>query len=209
MSAMKGRLTTLRSTSIPGAAQLVFRKAIYRRVEMRRYGVPAADSRPPTTSLDLPIEILGPERYREVLGTNPHLAEEDIEHFDRQRSVCIAVRGTDGLAASSWMTSGDVYVHELQRAVDVPPTEHFSCRSFVDPDFRGLSLMSHMIHHFAVQLPPNDRVWGLVYPWNTASVRSLERIGWRHDGDYWTTYVFNRQHGGERHFTPRPPEHLA
>jgi GNAT superfamily N-acetyltransferase len=196
------RLQQLRSTSPREAARLVFRKAIYRRVEMRRYGTPAGESVAPTRPLELPIEILGPGEYERVLGTTPYLSAADLEHFQRQESRCIVVATDDEVAACSWMTWGDVYVSELQRTIRVPEGEHFSCRSFVHPAHQGQSLMSHMIHHYSTTVAPTDLVWGLVYAWNTASVRSLERIGWRHRGDYWTTWIFDRQLGGQRLFTP-------
>ncbi len=167
--------------------------------------MPTAASVAPTRPCELTIDVWGPDRFDEILPNNPHLTEEDLGHFRRQESRVIVVLDGDRIPASSWMTSGRVYVHELQRHLDVPRGEHFSCRSYVDPSCRGLSLMSHMIHHYSTLQPEGDETWGLVYDWNVASVRSLERIGWRRSGDYWSTYWFGRQSGGERRYPPRPP----
>lgn len=190
----------------PGeVARLVWRKAVHRKVTMGRYGVPTAQSRPPTRPCPFTIELWGPDRYDEVLATNPHLTDDDLVHFHRQRSTCIVVLDGGRIVASSWMTSGDVFVHELQRRISVPTSEHLSCRSYVDDDHHGMSLMSHMIHTYSAAQPAGDEVWGLVYDWNMSSVRSLERIGWRRSGDYWTSWWFDRPFPGERRYPPRPP----
>ena len=192
-------------TRVPGA---VLRKFVYRKAEMRRYGMRTGDSTLPRKPLELSIDFLGPGRYEEVFRTNPHMEDSDPDHFRRQESICIVARDGDRIASSSWMTKGHVYVHELQRTVHIPMNEHLSCRSYVDPDYRGLALMSHMIHAYSAEQPADDEVWGFVYGWNTESVRSLERIGWRYSGDYWTRFVFGRQHPGHRRFPARPPTTL-
>ena len=182
-----------------------YRKAIYRQHLLDRYEIAAADSQAPSVPFDLSMEFIGPEGFDRVLGTNPYLTNEDIEQFARQRSTCIVVHDGDRVASTSWMTAGDVFVHELQRELVVPTTEHFSCRSYVDPDYRGRALFGHMIHSYSLLQPPGDTVWGLVYGWNTASVLSIERIGWRCTGEYWTRWILGSKRGGERHFQPRSP----
>lgn len=204
MSRTSDRLAQLRTASPGEAARLVFRKAIYRKIEMGRFEVAARDSVAPQKPLELRLNFWGSERFGAVAGTNPYLTDEDLEHFSAQASTCIVVLDDERIAASSWMTNGRVYVHELQRAVDVPEVEHYSCRTYVDPDYRGLALMQHMIHGYAEQCAADDRIWGLVYGSNVASVRSLERLGWRQTGEYWTRSVFGKQFSGHRHFAPRP-----
>jgi len=199
------RWQQLRSSSVGDAARLVWRKAVHRTVHMGRFGTPTSASTPPERPCELTIEVWGPDRFDDVLPNNPHLTVDDIEHFRRQQSRVIVITDGDRIPASSWMTNGSVYVHELQRHLEVPRTEHFSCRSYVDPDYAGRSLMSHMIHHYSTLQPDGDETWGLVYDWNVASVRSLERIGWRRSGDYWTSYWFGRKSGGERRYPPKPP----
>ena len=189
-------------TQLPRAT---FRKFLYRNVTMRRYGMRCGDSRAPTKPLELRLEFLGPDRYDVVFGSNPHMETTDRDHFHEQESVCIAVWDGDRIASSSWMTKGEVHVHELQRTVHIPKNEHLSCRSYVDPDYRGLALMSHMIHAYSAAQPPDDHVWGFVIASNTESIRSLERIGWRWFGDDWTRFVFGRQFPGQQRFPPRPP----
>jgi GNAT superfamily N-acetyltransferase len=190
-------------TALPRRA---YRKAIFRQHLLARYEVRAGESQAPPLRFELEVEFVGSDGFGSVLGTNPYLTTEDVEQFQRQRSTCIIVRDGDRVAATSWMTSGDVLVHELQRVVMVPPTEHFSCRSFVHPDYRGRALLGHMIHAYSARLDPAHLVWGLVYGWNTASVRSLERIGWQCTGEYWTRWILGMKRGGERRVPPRAPE---
>ncbi|MCZ7628810.1 MAG: hypothetical protein M5U19_06995 [Microthrixaceae bacterium] len=95
------------------------------------------------------------------------------------------------------------------RTIQVPDNQHFSCRSFVDPDYRGMALMGHMVHHYSGSVHPDDLVWGLIFHWNVASVRTFERIGWRHLGDYWTIFLFGLRIHRERHFPPGAPTTLS
>lgn len=187
------------------AVRLAFRKLIYRKVALRRYEVEAGRRRAPRIPVNFRVEFLESPDFDRLLGTNPYLTPQDVLHFRQQRSVCIAVFDGDRIAASSWMTSGRVYVSELQRYIDVPPEEHFSCRTYVDDDYRGQALMGHMLHAYSLRLPPTDIVWGLTYWWNTASIRSIEGLGWRHTGVYWTRFIFGRKLFGERHCAPRDP----
>lgn len=106
------------------------------------------------------------------------------------------------------MTSGRIYVSELHRYLDIPRGEHFSCRTYVQDDRRGQSLADHMIHAYSQSVPPEDRLWGLIYSWNAASIHLVEKLGWRYSGDYWTRFIFGKKLPGERHFAPRPPETL-
>lgn len=208
MAVLRRRLDQLREAGPRDAARLVYRKAVHRSVAMRRYEMPVEASRAPAGTLDLPLDVHGPEVFEEVLASNPHSDPDDLEHFLRQRTTCIVARDGDRIAASTWMTGGRVHVHELGRTVEVPDHEHFSCRSYVDPQYRGLQLLSRMIHEYTASQPPGDVVWGLVYDWNLHSIRSLERLGWRHTGDYRTDVVAGRVRSAERRFAPRPPETL-
>ncbi len=203
MSKIAGRLSQLRTASAGEAARLVFRKTVYRKVRMGRYGYFAREAVRPHRPLDLRIALWGPERFDAVHGTNEHLTADDLEHFRRQRTCCIVVLDGERIAASSWMTGGLVYVHELDQVIEVPEGEHFSCRSFVDPDYRGLSLFSHMVYAYTKTLDPDVEVWGFVYYWNTASIRSLANIGWRYSGDYWTTYALWKKLPGSSRCEPR------
>lgn len=212
-SAPGSRWEQLRRAGPRGAARLVYRKAIHRKVQMRRYEMPAGASVVPDRPLELPVELHGPGRvdaalFEEVLRDNPHSDPSDLDHFLRQRTCCILVRDGTRIAASTWMTGGRVHVHELGRTVSVDDTEHFLCRSYVDPDYRGLHLLSHMIHAYAASQRPADVLWGLVYDWNVHSIRSLERLGWRHTGDYRTDVLAGRTFTRDRRFAPRPPETL-
>lgn len=209
MSQLQRRLEQVTQASPTEVVRLAYRKAIYRRVQLGQMGVPAGRSVAPPNEHGLQLEFWGPERFDEVLGTTPYLDEADLADFRRQRSTVIVALDGDRIAGSSWMTAGAVQVHELHRRIEVPLGEHFSCRSFVDPDYGGRALLSHMIHAYSAAQPDDDLVWGLVYAWNIASVKSLVKIGWEYLGDYWTSFVFGRKVPGERHFPARPGMDLA
>lgn len=209
MSTMQRRWDQVRGVAPAEVARLAYRKAVYRRVFMGRLGGRTGDSTEPTTPHGLTIDIWGPDRYPKVLGTNPYLLEVDLERFRTQTSKCIVVLDGDRIVASSWMTSGEVFVQDLHRSVHVAAGEHFSCRSYVDPAYSGRALMSHMIHAYASSVPADDEVWGLLYPSNAPSIRSCDRLGWEWSGDYWTTFLFGRKIAGERHFEKRPGMQLT
>jgi GNAT superfamily N-acetyltransferase len=192
----------LRSTPLRELGRLAWRKAVYRRVQLGRYGVQAGSSVAPGSGAGFTIELWGPDRFDEILPTNPHMNPVDVDDFRRQDTTCIVALDGERIAASTWMTRGQVLVHELHRVLDVPSDEHFSCRSYVDPDYRGRGLLTHLIHAYSAAVPPTDEVWGLVYDWNAASIRSLENLGWRRSGDYWTTFLFGRKYFGERRYAP-------
>ena len=185
-------------------ARLFWRKFIYRRIVMRRVGALAGRHLPMPEPTQFELKILGPDHYREVLGRTPHLTGADLDNFDRQRSACIVAMDGERFAASTWMTSGSVHVSELHREIPVNAGQHFSTRTYVDPEYRGTSLMSHMIFHYASSLPAEDVVWGLSYERNLASLRSVERIGWEWTGNLWTTFALGRRWAGEQDLPPLP-----
>lgn len=173
-----------------------FRKLVYRRTVMARYEVRAGESRAPDVACPYEMRLLSADELGLVAESNPYVSREDLADLRRQTSLCLVVLDGDRVAASSWLTSGQVRVHELERVVDVPPGEHFSCRSYVDPGYRGRSLHRHMLHAKALQVPAEHTLWCLVYDWNVASIRSLEAAGWRRTGRCWTRFLFTRQSAG-------------
>jgi RimJ/RimL family protein N-acetyltransferase len=209
METVQSGLGRLRALSPSEGTRLVFRKLIHRKVLLGRYEMLAGASVAPDVPLALGVDFLGDPDFDQALGSTPYLGAADLEHFRQQESTCIVVRDGSRIVGSTWVTRGRVYVSELHRHVNVPEGEYYMCRSYVEPGYRSMSLMSHMIHAFAQRLPPQDRVWGLCYPRNVASVRSLERLGWRHTGDYWTRFVLGRKIPGKRHFPARPPTTLT
>lgn len=205
MTDLRSRIEVLRGRSPLDAAKVVLKKFVYRKVALDRLGMRAGDTVVPERPCAFPIELWGPDRYGSVIDHHPYLSEEDLADFRRQESICIVVLDGERIAANSWMTKGEVYVHELQRPLHVGPSEHFSCRSYVDPDYRGHALFGHMVAAYSHSVPPDDEVWGLVYAWNTASLLTLERLGWRTTGECWTRFVFGRKVAGERRFSARLP----
>lgn len=209
MSASKSRLEQLREASPREALRLVFRKAIYRKVLIGEFGVQAADSVAPAKHHGLMIDFLDRDDWHLALENNPYLNETDLERFRNQSATCIVARDGDRIAASTWMLQGETYVGELFRTLTVPDGQHFSCRSYVDPDYRGRALMGHMLHHYSTTIAPSDVMWCLIFQWNHASIQTYERTGWRHRGDHRTTFILGRKFQHERHFPPRPPITLS
>ena len=199
--AMKQEQPKLGLATIPGHA---WRKLVLRRVTMGCHGVQAGTSVGPSPGAGTSVEFLRPDSFGEVLGTNPNLREIDIERFAEQNATCIVARIDGAVAASSWMTYGEVYVSDLGRTIHVADDEHYSCRSYVDPRWRGQSLFGVMVQAYTAAQRPQDLVWGHVFDWNTASIHTLEKLGWRRFGDSRTTFVFTRPVASETRYPPRP-----
>lgn len=203
---MRGAIERIRGVGSPTElARLAWRKFVYRKIPMGITSIRAGDTKEPTTPTTCTFEVWGPERYDEILEANPNLAPVDIEHFRRQRTTLIVALDEGRLAASTWMTNGRTWVSELHRTMDIPPNEHLSCRTYVPEAYRGQALMAWMIYHHSVRQDPDDRIWGLVYERNAASIRSVENLGWRRTGDIWTHIVLGRSFGGSRTYPPRAP----
>ncbi|MCB1257958.1 MAG: hypothetical protein KDB26_12675 [Microthrixaceae bacterium] len=209
MSEPKSRLEQLRESHPREALRLVWRKAIYRKVLIGEFGIRAGDSVAPPNDHGLVIDLLNQDDWHLALENNPYLNEADLARFRNQAATCIVARDGNRIAASTWMLRGGFFVTEVSRELHLRPDTHFSCRSFVASDYRGRALLSHMIHHYAMSIDPDNQITGLVFDWNIPSIRSLERIGWRHRGDYWTTFVLGRAFHHEQHFPPRPPITLS
>jgi len=205
MPDFRRRIATLRRTSLGNVPRLVFRKIVYRKVSLGRYGVRAGSSVAPPHPCPYRIEFLDTAGFEALNTKRDYLTADDLETFRRQDSVSIVVFDGEIIAANSWMTRGEVYVHELHRTIHVPATEHFSCRSFVDTAYRGAGLLGHMIHQYSTTVEPSDEVWGLVYEWNVASVRTLEKLGWRLNGYLWTVFLVGRKRPGVRRFPATGP----
>ena len=199
VQAVRKKVDVLRGRSPAEVAAIVFRKLVYRTVWMNRYAIRAGDSTPVPGEVDVEIRFLRYPAFRSILGTSPNLSEHDIEVFSSSDSTCIVAYDGERVAASSWMTRGSVFIQELQREVQAGTDQHYSCRSYVDPDYRGQKLLGRLVHAYATDVAkPDDELWGVVYEWNVASSRSLERVGWRRTGELGTVTVLGQQIPRER-----------
>ena len=185
----------------------VFAKVVYRKVVMCRLepdqsiidflmAMPLEPCRPT-------IEVLGPDRYHEVLGSSPQLSAADLAHFDKQESVCAVAYEADQIVASVWFTHGEVYVSDLGRTVHVPAHERYSGRAYVHPDFRGQMLMQHLGHAHR-KLQPDMRMWNLVYASNSNVLAALNKIELNLTGRFSTTFILGMRFAKDEEFDPQP-----
>ena len=149
------------------------------------------------------IEVLGPDRYHEVLGSSPQLSAADLAHFDKQESLCVVAYEADQIVASLWFTHGEVYVSDLGRTVHVPAHERYSGRAYVHPDFRGQMLMQHLGHAHR-KLQPGMRMWNLVYASNSNVLAALNKIELNLTGRFSTTFILGMRFAKDEEFDPQP-----
>ena len=149
------------------------------------------------------IEVLGPDRYHEVLGSSPQLSAADLAHFDKQESLCVVAYEAGQIVASVWFTHGEVYVSDLGRTVHVPAHERYSGRAYVHPDFRGQMLMQHLGHAHR-KLQPGMRMWNLVYASNSNVLAALNKIELNLTGRFSTTFILGMRFAKDEEFDPQP-----
>ena len=158
--------------------KLAWRKYVFRKASMLKYEIVAAESS--LTSVEPPcaVEFWTVARFPELLGTTPYLTAADVEKFSDTESTAVVALEGGAVVGSLWALTGEVYVEELWRSLTIPDGEYYICRAFVEPRFRGRQLMSHLLHAFATRYARSDeKLVGLIYSWNAASLKSSERIG--------------------------------
>ncbi len=183
-----------------GLVRRAFRKLIYREVRLGRYEITAGDSCAPQPPTGMVIDFLESPACDAVNGTNPYLSALDLSRLRELPSTSIVVYDGERIVASSWMTAGRVHLPELGRHINIPTGSHFLCRVYVSPEYRGRGLMANMIHAYSKRVAPSDVLWGLFYKWNEASIHSVEKLGWRQTGEYWTRFVLGKPLPRERLF---------
>lgn len=191
----------LRGAGAAAAAKLCFRKLIYRKVTMMRYESPAGTTAVPAGACPYRLDVSRDLDCEAILDSNPHLCRLDVEKFIHMDSTCVAAYDGDRIVGSTWFVRGRVFVPELHRDVEASGREHYICRSFVHPDYRGHRLLQHIIYAYASQVPADDLMWGLIYPWNAAPRRTAEKEGRAHVADYWTRFIFCHKSFGEHHYS--------
>lgn len=186
--------------------RLAYRKLIHRRADFIECGAAAGDHREPVKPFDLAFEVVGVDGYADLLAASPHLSQADIDYLSTVDSKVVVVRDDEKVAAMNWFVRGPalLWITELRRAVTLSGGEHYSCRTFVDPDYRGRALAEHMICGYARGLGRDDRIWGLVMTRNQPSLRFLSRIGWQATGSWTAQVQFGRFSAHHEVHQPRP-----
>ena len=185
----------------------IFAKVVYRKVVMCRLE-PAPATVEFLMSFPLEpcsptIEVLGPDRYHEVLGSSTQLSAADMAHFDKQESVCVVGYEEGQIVASIWFTRGEVYVSDLGRTVHVPANERYQGRAYVHPDYRGQMLMQHLAHAHR-KLYPGMRMWNLVYASNSNILAAVSKVELELTGVFTTRFILGMRFAKDEEFEPRP-----
>jgi len=182
------------------------RRFVHHRDDLVECGAPVAEHRRPAHGLDLPIEAVPPGSFASLVPCSPHLSGTDVERFVSVGAVALVVRDGDHVAAMNFFVPGPghAWVDELDASVPVAEGEHFSCRTFVDPAYRGRAMFEHLVWVYASGLGPEERIWGLVMARNAASLRSLGRNGWVATARWTATTRLGRVAAKRRAHEPAP-----
>lgn len=187
----------LRGLGPKGAARAIYRKFIYRRVEMGLYEVAREDVKT-ARPFGYKSEIIPLTKVSLDLLQNPYVTEADLASVQSHENAhCVLIRWEDDVVASNWYLGGAVPVPELSRSVELPPEVFYSCRTYVAPEHRGQHLMAYMMTSFINERPGLRGFCGFIFDWNTSSIRGVVNAGWRRTGTYWSTWVLGVQRSGE------------
>lgn len=125
------------------------------------------------------------EVRRHAADPSNNLPPDFADRAGRGMDVCFgAIRG-DRLASYGWYARDSIEPeHAAGTPVGLPQNVAYMYKLFTHPDFRGRRLNGACVRDAAVALSARgvDRIVGMVYWSNEASMRSLERLGFRRLG---------------------------
>lgn len=201
--------------SIPQLSRLAFARFVYRDLCFIRTGVRAGDAVAPNNSPGLRLEVWGREGFERAAAANEYIRPGDLELFRAQpTSVAVALDG-DAVVAQVWGTTGRVPADELGVPISTLDDEVYTCRGVVLEDYRGRSLLGHVMFALTSALDPDVHTWDLIRDRNTASLIGVARHGRLAEGRYVVRYVFGRprltieRHAPRRISIPAAPAERA
>ena len=186
---------------------ILWRRFVCHRVDFVICGAAVKDHTPPAKPFALLIEVTPMDDAAELVAWSPYLSQRDVDDFRARGGAYTAtIRDGHQLAAMNVFVRGPstVRVEELRGVIPVEAGGHFSCRTYVDPQFRGQALFEQMIWAYAQTLDGDDRIWGLVLEQNQPSLRSLARNGWQDFGRWTATTRLGRHAMRRVNYDPRP-----
>lgn len=139
---------------------------------------------------NLPTQVIPAHEVHFGDLNNPYLQEADFEHLrNNPESWCVVVRSGGSTIASNWYLRGRIHIPEVSRTIEHPPGAHYSCRTYVEPSFRGRRLKSHMDTCYVEAVRDCTYLTGAIYHWNTSSIRAVVNAGWRRTGTLWSCRI--------------------
>lgn len=187
-----------------GHTELLWRKirSLFRR--LRRWfhhrdefvicGASVRDHTEMTIEADVRFELVSAAELTRFRGLSPFLSDADIDDFRSRDCVAVVANANSRPVAVNVFVRGPgtAWVSEFGGEVPVESGEHFSCRTFVDPSYRGRGLSAQMKTFYRQGLPADDRLWALIMARNRSSLRGVGRCGWVSVGRWTATTVLGR-----------------
>lgn len=182
------------------------RRLVYHRDEFVICGAEIGELCLPEEPTEFRVEIVAPPQFCDLIEWSPHLTSEDVDDLRRRDSAAVVIRDADRVIALNFFVRGPgaAWVDEFDHDVPLRAGEHYSCRTFVDPDHRGRSLYDHMLACYIEGLDRHERVWGLVMTRNRPSLQMLHRLGWVGTGRWIATTRMGRLTTERFDHAPRP-----
>lgn len=182
----EARLRRIADQGLLATFRRYWRTNVYRRHRTCWYGTQVSELLPPPRPLDdqFSLRLMPGQEAEYVLDTNPYFTLSEQQAVDLRLAHCIAILDkSERIVASTWMFSQNAWISELTRSLRLHPNHHWSCKTFVESEYRGMSLASHMIYAYGRRQSAQDFLSGVILPTNVKSITMVESIGWRHVGD--------------------------
>jgi GNAT superfamily N-acetyltransferase len=106
--------------------------------------------------------------------------------------ICAIAILENKIVGWTWSTATRILFDEFNAYINTPPNEAFSYNTFVHKGYRGKHINQHLLNCVLSQLKQTGirQVWALIYPWNTAALKSYLNNGWILEKDFYFIKLF-------------------
>lgn len=160
----------------------------------------------------------GASRRRALVAAMRPTSEAEIDARLASGRRAYVVEGPPGVLAYGWVTRGDEDIAEIEGRIRIGPTEAYVWDCATLPAFRGRGLYPALLAAIARELADEGvaRVWIAARADNAASLRGLEKAGYRRVADIryvrlwrWRRLAVRRRTGVAPPVLPHPSRVVA
>ena len=136
---------------------------------------------PMEAAIPLDFSIMRGDELAEYCALRPNLDRIDSEARLRRGGKCLLARHNGVIAGFGWaMEQGD-WIGFLSREIPPRPDEIYIADTYTQPRFRGKGVSTALISHCCRTYfdDGKKRAVAAILPYNTASIRSFQKAGFR------------------------------
>ena len=143
------------------------------------------------SNLDTALEPMFVESLARM-ESKPYFSLSDI-HTRLQMGHVLSIAMIDNrIVGWTWSAMGNIHYSEFNALIKLRPGEAFSYNTYVHKQHRGKRINQYLLNNMLSYLKQRKRtkLWALIYPWNTASLNSYLKNGWKIEKDYYFLKLF-------------------